>query len=57
MYRLLAEAHGCKVADALTDEISFFRQWSGEKRLPVWPRLEERGPKGRVEPARRGRRP
>ena len=37
MYRLLAEAHGCKVAEALTNEISLFRQWSGERRLPAWP--------------------
>jgi hypothetical protein len=37
MYRLLAEAHGCKVAEALTNEISLFRQWSGERSLPAWP--------------------
>jgi hypothetical protein len=37
MYRLLAEAHGCQVAEALTGEISCFRQWRGERRLPSWP--------------------
>jgi len=37
MYRLLAEAHGCRVAEALTGEISSFRQWQGERRLPSWP--------------------
>jgi hypothetical protein len=37
MYRLLAEAHGCQVAEALTGEISCFRQWPGERKLPVWP--------------------
>ena len=57
MYRLLAEAHGCKVADALTKEISLFRQWSGERRLPVWPILDQPAPKGRAESAWRGRRP
>ena len=57
MYRLLAEAHGCKVAEALTNEISFFRQWPGERKLPVWPILDQPAPKGRVEPALRGRRP
>lgn len=36
MYRLLAEAHGCQVAEALMGEISCFRQWQGERRLPVW---------------------
>lgn len=34
MYRLLAEAHGCQVDEALSKEISCFRQWSGEKKLP-----------------------
>jgi len=57
MYRLLAEAHGCKVAEALTNEISLFRQWSGEKKLPVWPVLDQPAPKKRMEPACRGRRP
>ena len=37
MYRLLAEAHGCQVAEALMGEISCFRQWQGERRLPSWP--------------------
>ena len=37
MYRLLAEAHGCQVSEALTGEISSFRQWQGERRLPSWP--------------------
>jgi hypothetical protein len=37
MYRLLAEAHGCKVADALTGEIRSFKEWNGERRLPEWP--------------------
>jgi len=37
MYRLLAEAHGCQVAEALIGEISCFRQWQGERRLPSWP--------------------
>ena len=57
MYRLLAEAHGCKVAEALTNEISLFRQWSGEKKLPVWPVLDQPAPKNWMEPACRGRRP
>ena len=57
MYRLLAEAHGCKVAEALTNEISLFRQWSGERRLPVWPVLDQPAPNSRMEPACRGRRP
>jgi len=34
MYRLLAEAHGCQVGPVLTKEISSFRQWQGERRLP-----------------------
>ena len=37
MYRLLAEAHGCQGAEALTSEIICFRQWQGERRLPCWP--------------------
>jgi hypothetical protein len=37
MYRLLAEAHGCKVAEGLTPEINAFHEWPGEKRLPSWP--------------------
>ncbi len=57
MYRLLAEAHGCKVAEALANEIRLFRQWPGERRLPVWPILDQSMPKRRVEPAWRGRRP
>jgi hypothetical protein len=36
MYRLLAEAHGCHVEQALVREINGFRQWPGEKRLPCW---------------------
>ena len=56
MYRLLAEAHGCKVAEALTNEISFFRQWPGERKLPVWPILDQPAPKGRMECAWRGQR-
>src|SRR4030042_1015765 len=32
MYRLLAEAHGCQVAQALTGEISCFRRWQGGRR-------------------------
>ncbi len=55
MYRLLAEAHGCKVAEALTNEISCFQQWSGQRRLPVWPILDQPTAKGRMEPACRGR--
>lgn len=34
MYRLLAEAHGCQVDDALSKEISCFRLWRGERKLP-----------------------
>jgi len=34
MYRLLAEAHGCQVGDTLSREISSFRQWHGQRRLP-----------------------
>jgi len=56
MYRLLAEAHGCKVAEALTKEISSFQKWPGERKLPVWPILDQPAPKGRMEPAWRGRR-
>jgi hypothetical protein len=37
MYRLLAKAHGCQVAQALTGELSCFRRWQGERRLPSWP--------------------
>ena len=37
MYRLLAEAHGCKVAEGLTQEINAFRQWPGERKRPAWP--------------------
>ena len=37
MYRLLAEAHGCRVAEPLAEEIGNFKQWSGERRLPSWP--------------------
>ncbi len=57
MYRLLAEAHGCQVAEAITNEISLFRQWPGERRLPVWPIPDQPATKGRMEPAWRGRRP
>jgi len=56
MYRLLAEAHGCKVAEALNHEISEFRQWPGEKRLPVWPILCEPAPRGGREPRCKGQR-
>ena len=41
MYRLLAEAHGCKVADGLAQEINAFREWPGERRLPAWPAPRE----------------
>lgn len=37
MYRLLAEAHGCQVAEGLIQEIQRFLDWRGEKRLPAWP--------------------
>jgi hypothetical protein len=37
MYRLLAEAHGCRVAEGLTQEINAFQQWPGERTLPAWP--------------------
>lgn len=48
MYRLLAEAHGCQVAQALAEEIGNFRQWPGERKLPSWPA------KGRQEAIHRG---
>lgn len=51
MYRLLAEAHGCQVADALASEISSFKEWTGERRLPVWPVLGQPAPKRRDAPA------
>jgi len=49
MYRLLAEAHGCQVADAMASEISNFKEWTGERRLPVWPVLDQPAP-GRRDP-------
>ncbi|MDM7999562.1 MAG: hypothetical protein QUS33_06080 [Dehalococcoidia bacterium] len=57
MYRLLAEAHGCKVADALAGEINNFREWPGEKRLPAWPPPGMPDPKGRHERAPKMRGP
>ncbi len=50
MYRLLAEAHGCKVAEALSSEISSFKEWTGERRLPVWPTVDQPAPKRRGDP-------
>ena len=57
MYRLLAEAHGCRVAEALTSEISLFRQWKGEKKLPVWPILDRPTARGGMTSAWKGARP
>jgi hypothetical protein len=53
-YRLLAEAHGCKVTEALKMEMRSFRHWPGERRLPAWPTQSQATPKGRIEPAWRG---
>ena len=36
-YQVLAEAHGCQVAQATAAEIRSFRGWPGERRLPGWP--------------------
>lgn len=47
MYRLLAEAHGCRVAEALSSEVNSFKAWTGERRLPVWPVLDQPSPKRR----------
>lgn len=55
MYRLLAEAHGCSVADALTREIGHFREWAGERRLPVWPVADRPARNGRAEAGARPR--
>ncbi len=41
MYRLLAEAHGCQVAEAMARESGSFRKWLGQKKLPVWPLLDQ----------------
>ena len=35
MYRLLAEAHGCPIGPVVEKEILSFREWHGDKRLPV----------------------
>lgn len=53
MYRLLAEAHGCRVAEAISREISSFKQWRGEKRLPVWPASDQPAPKEQGGPGPR----
>jgi CRISPR/Cas system-associated protein Csm6 len=34
MYRLLAEAHGCRVSGELDRVIGDFRRWDGERKMP-----------------------
>lgn len=48
MYRLLAEAHGCEVAEALSREIMTFKEWTGQRSLPVWPVLHQTSPEDRT---------
>ena len=48
MYRLLAEAHGCQVAEALSREIMSFKEWTGERTLPQWPVLRQASPEDRA---------
>lgn len=55
MYRLLAEAHGCSVAEALTREIGHFKRWTGERGMPVWPVADRPAPTGRAEAGARPR--
>lgn len=57
MYRLLAEAHGCQVAEALTKEVKVFQQWLGDRKLPTWPTQNQVTQKGHIDPAWKGRRP
>lgn len=51
MYRLLAEAHGCQVAEVLTREVEAFQSWVGERRLPAWPASNQVAQKGHTVPA------
>ncbi len=57
MYRLLAEAHGCQVAEALIGEIDSFKKWTGERGLPVWPVLIQPAPQHRADQPSAFRRP
>jgi hypothetical protein len=34
MYKLLAEAHGCRLGEAVERQIRAFDEWAGEKVLP-----------------------
>lgn len=56
MYRMLAEAHGCTVAQALASEISNFREWPGEKKLPAWSLFDQPVSKSHGQPLARYRR-
>ncbi len=45
MYRLLAEAHGCSVGEALAREVGHFKRWPGDRRMPAWPAAGQAPPK------------
>lgn len=57
MYRFLAEAHGCQVAEAMAKEMGSFQQWPGQKKLPVWPVSDRLAPEGRMDGVSKGERP